>query len=69
MSYRVKFIPKFEKELKRLSKKFPSLKSDFSLLLKSLKENPSQGISLGMNATRYVWRSPAKEKVNQAGQG
>jgi len=47
MTYEVKFIPKFEKELKRLSKKYPSLKSDFSQLLKSLKENPSQGTPLG----------------------
>jgi mRNA-degrading endonuclease RelE of RelBE toxin-antitoxin system len=47
MSYKVKFIPKFEKELKRLAKKYPSLKSDFSHLLQSLKETPTQGISLG----------------------
>jgi len=47
MSYKVKFIPKFEKELKRLAKKYPSLKSDFSSLLISLKENPTQGTSLG----------------------
>ncbi|WP_184549599.1 type II toxin-antitoxin system RelE family toxin [Mucilaginibacter sp. FT3.2] len=47
MSYKVKFIPKFEKELKRLAKKFPSLKADFALLLTSLKENPTQGTALG----------------------
>jgi len=47
MSYRVKFIPKFEKELKRLAKKYPSLKADFSLLLTTLKENPTQGTALG----------------------
>jgi mRNA-degrading endonuclease RelE of RelBE toxin-antitoxin system len=47
MSYRVKFIPKFEKELKRLAKKYPSLKADFSLLLATLKENPTQGTALG----------------------
>lgn len=47
MSYKVKFIPKFEKEVKRLAKKYPSFKSDFAVLLSSLKENPSQGTSLG----------------------
>ncbi|MHB1177024.1 MAG: type II toxin-antitoxin system RelE/ParE family toxin [Daejeonella sp.] len=32
--------------MKRLAKKFPSLKSHFLLLLHSLKENPSQGTAL-----------------------
>ena len=47
MSYKVKFIARFEKELKRLSKKHSSLKSDFSLFLASVKEDPTQGTSLG----------------------
>jgi mRNA-degrading endonuclease RelE of RelBE toxin-antitoxin system len=55
MSYNVQFIPKFEKELKRLAKKFPSLKSDFSVLLQSLKENPDQGVSLG-NDIKSAWQ-------------
>ena len=68
MSYKVKFVPKFEKELKRLSKKFPSLKSDFSLLLKSLKEEPSQGISLGNDCykIRMVIASKGKGKSGGA---
>ena len=47
MSYKIKTTPKFEKELKRLAKKYPSLKSEYPELVKSLKEKPEQGASLG----------------------
>jgi mRNA-degrading endonuclease RelE of RelBE toxin-antitoxin system len=47
MSYEVKTIQVFEKQAKRLIKKYPSLKFDLLELIKSLKENPEQGVSLG----------------------
>jgi mRNA-degrading endonuclease RelE of RelBE toxin-antitoxin system len=47
MSFSVLYTPAFEKEIKKLSKKYPSLTKDFSLLVESLKANPIQGISLG----------------------
>jgi len=67
MSYKVKFIPKFEKELKRLSKKFPSLKTDFSLLLKSLKESPSQGTPLGNECYKIRMAIASKGKGKSGG--
>lgn len=67
MSYKVKFIPKFEKELKRLSKKYPSLKSDFSLLLTSLKDNPSQGTSLGNECYKIRMAIASKGKGKSGG--
>jgi len=67
MSYKVKFIPKFEKELKRLAKKYPSLKSDFSLLLGSLKENPSQGILLGNECYKIRMSIASKGKGKSGG--
>jgi len=67
MTYKVKFIPKFEKELKRLAKKFPSLKSDFLLLLQSLKENPSQGISLGNECYKIRTAIASKGKGKSGG--
>ncbi len=45
MSYNVKTIPKFEKELKRLAKKHASLKVEYIQLIESLKENPVQRYS------------------------
>jgi mRNA-degrading endonuclease YafQ of YafQ-DinJ toxin-antitoxin module len=46
MSYKVKAIPKFEKELKRLAKKYPSLKTEYIELVQSLKQEPEQGTPL-----------------------
>jgi len=47
MSYSVETIPPFEKEFKKLYKKYPSLKNDLINLINSLESTPSQGISLG----------------------
>jgi mRNA-degrading endonuclease RelE of RelBE toxin-antitoxin system len=67
MSYKVKSIPKFEKELKRMGKKFPSLKTDFALLLKSLKENPSQGTPLGNECYKIRMAIASKGKGKSGG--
>lgn len=67
MSYKVKFIPKFEKELKRLAKKYPSIKSDFALLLQSLKEQPDQGTSLGNNCYKIRMAIASKGKGKSGG--
>jgi mRNA-degrading endonuclease RelE of RelBE toxin-antitoxin system len=67
MSYKVKFIPKFERELKRLSKKFPSLKADFSLLLSELKEEPNQGTSLGNDCYKIRMAITSKGKGKSGG--
>ena len=49
MSYNVLTIPPFDKQLKRLAKKYPSLKNDFAKLLESLEQEPEQGTNLGNN--------------------
>ena len=67
MSYKVRVIPKFEKELKRLAKKFPSLKSDFLLLLNSLKENPAQGTPLGGECYKIRMAISSKGKGKSGG--
>ncbi|MDB5210499.1 MAG: Toxin-antitoxin system, toxin component, RelE family [Sediminibacterium sp.] len=41
------YLPSFVKRIKELSKKYPSLKSDFSDLLKTLEANPRMGTDLG----------------------
>ena len=46
MRYRIKTHQDFDKEFKRLCKKYSSLKADLSALGKSLSENPDQGTSL-----------------------
>lgn len=46
MKSKVFTIPPFDKQLKRLVKKFPSLKAEFSRLLEELEDNPEMGIVL-----------------------
>ncbi|KGE14184.1 type II toxin-antitoxin system RelE/ParE family toxin [Sphingobacterium deserti] len=47
MSYNVYTLQLFEKQLKRLVKKYPSLKSKYIDLVDSLERNPQQGTALG----------------------
>jgi mRNA-degrading endonuclease RelE of RelBE toxin-antitoxin system len=49
MSYKVKTISVFDKQAKRLVKKYSSLKSELLFLFNELKTNPEKGISLGNN--------------------
>ena len=43
MIYNVDTILLFDKQAKRLSKKYPSLKNDLTALIKKLTEEPEQG--------------------------
>ena len=67
MSYSVKYIPKFGKELKKLVKKYPSLKLEFAQLIESLKDNPQQGTSLGKNCYKIRLSVASKEKGKSGG--
>ncbi len=67
MSYNVEVLPRFEKDLKRLVKKFPSLKKEFIELVSELKENPTQGISLGNNCYKIRLAIASKGKGKSGG--
>jgi mRNA-degrading endonuclease RelE of RelBE toxin-antitoxin system len=60
MSCNILNTAEFSKELKKLSKKYPSLKNDYLSLLYALKENPFMGKSLGNNVFKI--RMPIKSK-------
>ena len=60
MSYSIFTISPFDKQLKRLAKKFPSLKMEYAYFIEQLKNNPFQGIHLGNNC--YKIRISIKEK-------
>jgi hypothetical protein len=53
--------------LKRLVKKYPSLKSDFALLLDSLAEQPGQGIAIGRNCYKIRLAITSKGKGKSGG--
>lgn len=67
MSYSIVAVPTFKKELKRLAKKFPSLKNDFSEFLESLEVNPTQGTSLGNNCYKIRLAIASKGKGKSGG--
>jgi mRNA-degrading endonuclease RelE of RelBE toxin-antitoxin system len=50
MSFRIVALPEFEKELKKLGKKYRSIRDDYAHLLDLLDRNPSLGTPLGKNA-------------------
>lgn len=67
MSYSVFSIPPFDKQLKRLAKKYPSLKNDFSALLNDLANKPDQGTSIGKNCFKIRLAISSKGKGKSGG--
>ncbi|MDX1905250.1 MAG: type II toxin-antitoxin system RelE/ParE family toxin [Thermonemataceae bacterium] len=67
MSYKVLSIPPFDKQLKRLAKKYPSLKDEFAKLLESLEQNPEQGTKLGNNCYKIRIAIASKGKGKSGG--
>ena len=67
MSFNVVTIPPFDKQLKRLVKKYPSLKSEFEQLLEKLQKDPSQETSLGNNCFKIRLAIKSKGKGKRAG--
>ena len=67
MSYNVFTIPPFDKQLKRLAKKYPSLKNEFAELLESLEQKPEQGTNLGNNCYKIRIAIASKGKGKSGG--
>jgi len=67
MSYNILTIPPFDRQLKRLVKKYPSLKIEFSNLLERLEEEPEQGIALGNNCFKIRLAIQSKGKGKSGG--
>ena len=67
MSYNIIAVPTFRKELKKLAKKYHSLKKDLAVLFESLKENPLQGTALGRNCYKIRLAISSKGKGKSGG--
>jgi hypothetical protein len=67
MSFSVYTTDFFDKELKRLSRKHPSLKGDFRALVDSLKEEPTQGQALGKDCYKIRMAISSKGKGKSGG--
>lgn len=67
MSYKVKTIDVFERQAKRLIKKYASLKHELTSLIHELKQNPNQGISIGHNCYKIRIALASKGKGKSGG--
>ncbi len=67
MSYNILLIPPFDRQLKRLSKKYPSLKEEYFELIESLEQNPEQGTNLGNNCYKIRLAIASKGKGKSGG--
>lgn len=67
MKYSVLSIPPFDKQLKRLVKKYPSLKKEFSELIESLEKIPDQGTKIGNNCFKIRLAIASKGKGKSGG--
>jgi mRNA-degrading endonuclease RelE of RelBE toxin-antitoxin system len=67
MSFNIEVTNYFAKQLKRLTKKFPSLKKEYADLIGLLKENPEQGTNLGNNCYKIRLAIASKQKGKSSG--
>ncbi|TVQ07648.1 MAG: hypothetical protein EA361_17930 [Bacteroidetes bacterium] len=67
MSYNVVAIPPFDRQLKRLAKKFASLKDEYADLVESLEKNPVQGNPMTRNCFKIRVAIKSKGKGKSGG--
>lgn len=67
MSYNIRTIPQFDKQLKRLVKKHPSFQKDFSSFIPTLREHPTDGVSIGKNCFKIRIAISSKGKGKSGG--
>lgn len=67
MSYSIIPTHRFEKELKRLTKKFPSLKNEFAVLIARITKDPESGTLIGNNCYKIRLAIGSKGKGKSGG--
>ena len=67
MSFEIKFVPNFDKEIKQLSKKYPSIKQDLLQLIEEIVEDPFLGVPLGKDCYKIRMAIASKNKGKSGG--
>ena len=67
MNYSIATTKDYERQFKRLFKKYHSLKADMSDLVKELKNNPTMGDDLGNNTRKVRMAITSKNKGKSGG--
>ena len=67
MKYNILTIPPFDRQLKRLVKKFPSLKAEYFVLIEELEKNPEKGIPMSNNCFKIRLAIASKGRGKSGG--
>lgn len=67
MSFKVKTISVFEKQAKRLIKKYPSLKKEIKTLVSEIKKEPTLGTPIGFDCYKIRLSIASKSKGKSGG--
>ncbi len=67
MNYKIITLPFFDKQLKRLTKKYPSLKKEFAALIVQLEDKPDLGTSIGSNCYKIRLSIASKSSGKSGG--
>lgn len=67
MSYSVETVSVFDRQAKRLAKKYLSLKADIQLLVNELREQPELGTAIGKNCYKIRLAIKSKGKGKSGG--
>jgi len=65
--YQIYTIDHFDRELKKLTKKYPSILTDLKILIEDLTQNPFQGDALGKNCYKVRMAISSKNKGKSGG--
>lgn len=67
MSYNIETVPNFEREAKKLIKKYKSLKRELKELITELEQNPTLGTDLGNQVFKIRLKIASKGKGKSGG--
>jgi mRNA-degrading endonuclease RelE of RelBE toxin-antitoxin system len=67
MKYNVLSIPPFDRQLKILTKKYPSLKAEYIALINDLEKEPQKGTPIGKNCYKIRLSIASKGKGKSGG--
>lgn len=67
MNYSIETIPSFDRQVKRLAKKYGSVRSDLQDLVNQLRDTPEFGTALGQNCHKIRMAIKSKGKGKSGG--
>ena len=67
MSYKIELSANFKKEAKKLTKKYPSLKTELAALFTALEDNPTIGTPMGNDIYKIRLSIASKNKGKSGG--